>query len=349
MKADMKISKQGLRQAASQSGLSDEQADKLWDQLACNHETQPHFSGAHVAYYFGAMIAISAMSLLMTLAWENSGGAGMFVIASLYAVAFCFAGSTLWRKGLQIPGGLLFTIAVCMTPLAVYGLEKWSGFWPQETPSSYRDFHGYIKGSWILMELATILAGAIALRFIRFPFLTAPIAFSLWYMSMDLAPLLFGMDDFSWDQRKWVSVWFGLAILLASYLADRRFADDYSFWGYLFGMLAFWGGLSLMNDGSDLAKLAYGLLNVALMFVSVLLERRVFIIFGALGVFGYLGYLAYHVFENSLMFPFVLTMMGVGIIFLGVQYQKHGGRIQRAVVALLPRAVIHLLPRSRIR
>jgi hypothetical protein len=40
------------------------------------------------------------------------------------------------------------------------------------------------------MEVGTILAGSIALKFIRFPFLTFPIAFSLWYMSMDLTPLL---------------------------------------------------------------------------------------------------------------------------------------------------------------
>ncbi|MEP6888403.1 MAG: hypothetical protein ABI945_08785 [Nitrospirales bacterium] len=47
------------------------------------------------------------------------------------------------------------------------------------------------------MEVGTILAAAIALRFIRFPFLTAPIAFTLWYMSMDLTPLFFGQTEYS--------------------------------------------------------------------------------------------------------------------------------------------------------
>jgi hypothetical protein len=346
----MRISKRDLEQAVSQGVLSTDQAEQLWNCLEAREAEKPHFSAAHVAYYFGAMIVISAMGWFMTLAWENLGGAGIFVVAAIYGVCFSLAGRTLWQqKSFQIPGGLLCTIAVCMTPLAIYGLEKWTGFWPQDTPGSYRDYHVYVKGSWIIMELGTILAGAVALRFIRFPFLTAPIAFSLWYMSMDLTPMLFGVEDFSWEQRKWVSVWFGLFILLASYLADRRTEKDYAFWGYLFGLLAFWGGLSFMESDSQWNKALYCLINLGLIVVSVLLDRRVFIIFGALGVFGYLGYLAYHVFENSLMFPFALTILGVVIIFLGIQYQKNGARIQRAVLGLMPRVITQRLPRERIR
>jgi hypothetical protein len=60
------------------------------------------------------------------------------------------------------------------------------------------------------MEVGTIIAALITLKFIRFPFLTFPIAFSLWYMSMDLTPLLFGKPEFTWQQRLWVSLFFGL-------------------------------------------------------------------------------------------------------------------------------------------
>ena len=42
------------------------------------------------------------------------------------------------------------------------------------------------------MEMATIAAGVIALWFFRFPFLTAPTAFVLWYVSMDLTPIISG-------------------------------------------------------------------------------------------------------------------------------------------------------------
>jgi len=124
----MKISKKDLERAVSQGVLSSEQAEQLWNSLEANHAVQPHFCPAQVAYYFGAMIVISAMGWFMTLAWENLGGPGIFVVASIYAVCFSLAGRTLWQqKSFQIPGGLLFTIAVCMTPLAIYGVTATNG------------------------------------------------------------------------------------------------------------------------------------------------------------------------------------------------------------------------------
>src|SRR5439155_1007374 len=157
------------------------------------------------------------------------------------------AGLRLWvRQGLRVPGGLLFTLAVWMTPLGIYGFERMTGMWPQQDPGAYRNYYEWVKGGWFFMEVGTIAAGLVALRFVRFPFLTFPVAFALWFMSMDLTPLLYRRSDFTWNQRLWVSLWFGLAFLAVSFLVDRRTRDDYAFWGYLFGTLAFWGGLSLM-------------------------------------------------------------------------------------------------------
>jgi hypothetical protein len=238
-------------------------------------------------------------------------------------------------------------MAVCMTPLAIYGFERLTGIWPQGDPGTYRDYHIWVKGSWLFMEIGTIIAGLVALRFIRFRFLTAPIAFSLWYMSMDLTPLLFGKSEFGWDERFWVSVWFGLAVLLVSFLVDRRTRDDYAFWGYLFGMLAFWCGLSLMESGSELRGVLYCVINLGLMVVSVLLQRRIFIIFGALGVAGYLGYLSYHVFKDSLLFPVALSFIGVLVIYLGITYQRNRAAIERFILANIPTGIKRLLPSER--
>lgn len=346
----MNISRKDLDWAVAEGVLSHAQASELWKRLESRLGQQPRFSAVHVAYYFGAMIVISAMAWFMTLGWESLGGAGIFGISAAYAMCFCLAARTLGRQeSLQIPSGLLYTIAVCMVPLAVYGLEKMSGLWPDNSPGNYHDYHVFVNSSWILMELATIVAAAVMLRFVRFPFLTAPIAFSMWYLSMDLTPLLFGMHEFNWEQRKVVSVCVGLLMLLASYLTDRRTARDYSFWGYLFGLVAFWGGLSLMESGSALNKFLYCLINLGLMLVAVLLDRRVFLVFGALGVFGYLGYLSFEVFENSILFPFALTGLGIAIIGLGIQYQKHGDGIQRWFVTRLPEPIRRMLPQFRVR
>ncbi len=344
----MNISKQDLAWAASTGAISPDQVDPLWRALEGHHPTRARFDLPHVAYYVGALIVISAMGWFMTRAWETFGGGGLFLIATAYAVLFVLAGRTLWtRDGLLIPGGLLFTIAVCMTPLAVYGLERYVGIWPQGDPGNYQGYHIWVKGSWFLMEVGTILAGLAALRFIKFPFLTAPIAFTLWYMSMDLTPLLFGKNDWAWDERLWVSFWFGLAMVVAAYVVDRRTKEDFAFWGYLFGLMAFWGGLSFMESNDELGKFFYAMINVGLMLLSVLLDRRAFIVFGSLGVLGYLGHLAQEVFKDSLLFPFALALLGIAVIALGVWYQRRREAIEAAILALVPARLMELLPRTR--
>jgi len=143
-----------------------------------------------------------------------------------------------------------------------------------------------------------------------------------------------------------VSVMFGLAMLLASYLVDLRgkVGEDFAFWGYLFGLMAFWGGLSIMDSGSELSKFAYASINLALIGLSVLLRQRSFIVFGSMGVMGYIGHLAYRVFENSLMFPFVLTLIGLLVIYLGVLYQRHHAAIETWVRDNLPDSVQQMVP-----
>jgi hypothetical protein len=345
----MHISKDDLMRAGD-GVISAEQSQQLWGRLlAQNREPEKtKFDVANVAYFFGALVVMSAMGWLMNLGFEKFGGVGIFCIATCYATVFIFAGRTLWfRENLQIPGGLLFTLAVWMTPLAIYGLEQAAGVWPAGAPSDFRSFHIWIKGSWIVMEAGTIVAGLIALKFIRFPFLTFPIAFSLWYMSMDLTPLILRRPEFSWEERLWVSLCFGLLMLLVTFLIDRRTREDYAFWGYLFGIMAFWGGLSLMESHSEWNKFLYCAINIALIFLGVFLQRRVFVVFGACGVFGYLGYLSYNVFKDSFLFPMALTLLGLAVIFVGVQYQRHRDKIEEVLLAIIPESVRSLRPVAR--
>ncbi|MBN2373939.1 DUF2157 domain-containing protein [bacterium] len=346
----MKITKKDFEWAVSEDIITHEQAEALWRNLEDRGSSRPRFDMSNILYYFGALIVISAMGWFMTEAWEAFGGAGIFVISMIYALCFLMVGWMLWyRKNLRIPGGLFFTMAVCMTPLMIYGLERLTGIWPQGNPGIYQDFHLWIKGSWLLMEIGTIIAGLIVLKFIRFPFLTAPIFFSLWYMSMDLTPLLFRKTISSWDDRLLVSLWFGLAVIMVSYLMDRRTNDDYAFWGYLFGLMAFWGGLSLMmTKNNETIKLLYCFINLGLVAISVLFQRRAFIVFGSAGIFWYVSHLAYKVFMHSLLFPFALSLLGIFAIYLGIKYQHNQEDIERFMISHIPDGIIQLLPRARI-
>ncbi|MFO1434202.1 MAG: DUF2157 domain-containing protein [Candidatus Competibacteraceae bacterium] len=332
-------------QAAAQNGLlSDAQAERLWAFLSERYRDTPGFNFTHILYYLGGLIAIGAMTLFMTLGWERFGGWGIFFIALAYAgVGLWLTEYFLYRKQLRIPAGILAAFVVALTPLAIYGLQVALGFWAEGRV--YRDYHVWIDWRWLLMELATLATGAIMLWRYRLPFLVMPLAVTLWYMSMDLAPFLFGGDTLDWEMRKFVSLWFGLLMILLAFWVDirARHGQDYAFWLYLFGVIAFWGGLSLMRSESELGRFLYFCLNLLMIVTGAVLSRRVFAVFGGLGCAGYLGYLAYDVFKDSLLFPFVLTLIGLGVIYLGILWQRHEARISARLRGWLPSALKELI------
>jgi hypothetical protein len=354
----MKLDKNDLREAVDRGILDPRQADRLWALLTERHHDSPHFSLTHILYYFGGMIAIGAMSLFMTLGWERFGGLGLTAIALAYAAgAIALLHHFLYHRRLRIPAGLMAAFVVVLTPLAIYGLQVELGYWSGE--HVFREFHTRIDWAWLLMELGTLAVAAIMLWRYRMPFSVMPLAVVLWYLSMDLAPMLFAVGDATsehrqwqayWEFRKWVSMWFGLAMLLLALLVDlraRHAREDFAFWLYLFGVLAFWGGLSLMESDSELARLLYLAVNLLMIGIGAALSRRVFVIFGALGTAGYLGHLAHDVFEDSVLFPFVLTLIGLAVIGLGIVWQRHEADITRRLRAILPNDLRELLESRR--
>lgn len=346
----MDIEKSDLLSAAAKAGLSKQSIEALWTALNEHpHQEASKFDLSRVLYYFGALIVITAMGWFVGSAWESFGGGGIFAIALTYILIFLAIGSTLWRKeGLRTPGGLFITMAVCLIPLAVYGLQKWSGWWVTDVPGEYKDFVSWVKGGWFFMEVATVIGGCLALKFYRFPFLTLPIFFTLWFMSMDVTPLIFKNTETFWNARLWVSIVFGIAVLIIAYLTDlKRTHDDFAFWGYLFGLAAFWTGISLLESSSELQRFIYFLINIGLILLSVLLQRTVFLIFGAIGVLIYVTTLFYKYFSESAWFPLVLSLIGLGVIFIGMLYHKNRHRIEASILNVLPASALSWLPKPK--
>lgn len=332
----MNINKRQLDAAVDKQIITSEQANNLFEFLNAQGDATPRFSFTHVLYYLGGLIAIGAMTLFMTLAWQSFGGVGIVVIAALYGVAGIKITNMFAAKNLNIPAGISATFVVFLTPLAVYGLLLALGVWPHD--DIYRDYHRFY------MEVATLAVGAILLWRYRYPFLMLPIAVTLWYLSMDIV-FIFAEDDFNWQLRALVSLYFGLLMISLAFWVDIRSRNsaDYAFWLYIFGAMAFWCGLSFQSSDSELAKFLYLCINLVMIAVGVLLVRRVFVVFGALGSCGYLGYLAFAIFDDSWLFPLSLTVIGFAVVYLGVVWQKHEKSITAKAQSFLPVAIRELL------
>jgi len=338
----MKITKKQLNRAVTEKILSQDQADKLVAFLQAQPDTGPRFDFTHILYYLGGMLAIGAMTLFMNLGWETFGGWGIVVLSLIYGGLGLKMTGYFQGKSLAVPAGICATFVTALAPLAIYGLQQGLGMWPEST--AYKDYHHYIRYHWLYMELGTLAVGSIMAWKYRYPFLIMPVAATLWYMSMDLAPFL-NDGKYDFEFKALVSMWFGVANILLAFWVDirSRKSGDYAFWLYLFGVLAFWGGLTSQHSDSELSKLFYCLINLGLIGIGVVLVRRVFVIFGAIGCCVYIGHLASTVFKDSWFFPISLTFIGLGIVFAGVWWQKNEQMITGKVRAVLPAALSELL------
>lgn len=338
----MKISRKNLDEAIEEKIISSEQAEKLIAFLKNHPSTGPSFDFTHVLYYLGGLIAIGAMTLFMTLGWESFGGVGILTISLIYAGIGLKLTQIFARKGCPIPAGICATFVVALSPMAIYGLQQALGIWPDDT--AYRDYHRHIKWHWLYMELGTLAVGTIIAWKYKYPFLVMPIAVTLWYITMDITAII-SDGDFDWELRKLVSMYSGLLVIGLAFWVDVRSRKnaDYAFWIYIFGVIAFWGGLSMQHSDSELSKFIYFSINLLMIGVGVLLVRRVFVVFGALGSCGYLGHLASNVFKDSWLFPISLTAIGLIVIYLGILWQKHEKELTSKLRSSLPSQIRELL------
>ncbi len=332
----MRISRRDLDRATAAGILEAEGAERLWRYLSEQASQQPGFRAAHLLYYLGGFVAMSALALFIGQAWEAWAGWPMLLLAVSFAtLGFGLTHWFLERRQLQIPAGVMVTFAVSMVPLAVYSLQQALGFW--DGPLVYSDYHRYIDWRWFYLEMATLAAATIALWWYRLPFTVFLVALTLWYLQMDLVPLLFDDWAMRWEMRKLVSLIMGLAMTGLAFWVDIRSGRrrDFAFWLYLAGVAAFWGGLTAMNSDSEISRFFYLCINLAMLATGAALRRRVFAAFGGVGVALYLGHLA-TLFEDSLLFPVALALIGIGVVFAGVQWQRHETRLTTAIRGLLP-------------
>jgi len=314
---------------------------------------RPRFDVTHVGYYFGALIVMLAFAWFIFEGYDRYGGTALLMIAPSYALLFILAGGWLWKRpGLKIPGGLMFTLAVCMVPVAVYGLQEIMGWypignaWEIESEAARLDFlkQQQVAGAWI--AASTFLAGMLAIVLRRFSFLAVPTIIGFIWTWMQIVMALAGGRPSEWTMSTHLML-SGLFVMVAGFVVDRRTEADFAFWLYLLGLGHFWAGLTTFPEDDELAWVAYTFVNLLLMVTSILLQRRSFMVFGALGVFIYLGHLGVEVFQNSLIFPFVLSFVGLAIMGVAVWYQKHRQGVEEAVIGTLPESVRKRLPSAR--
>jgi hypothetical protein len=234
-------------------------------------------------------------------------------------------GYVLQRSGFRIAGGLLIFAGTGIVPLFVFTVQRALGIWPDDQTYAYMEFYRIVAQTWILLELISIGVAVIVIWRVRFTLISLLIAFWTWFLSMDITRWVSRSDYWTWsDREQIVSTTIGVGMLGLGVWLQRRTKQDYSFWFYLFGHIIVLSHLSaLMLNREGFLGIVYLAVYISFVVASVWLQRRVFLVFGAIGCYSYLSYLAFQVFQGALGFVFALGVIGLLIVLTAVGYQKY--------------------------
>lgn len=222
-------------------------------------------------------------------------------------------------------------VSTGLVPFTVYCFERAMNLWPKSDPGVFQDFRLFVRPGFVAMELATVTVGLLYLTIVQFPFLLAPVSFSLWFLSMDLAPWFpqWGREG-PYETRRQISLLFGLGLLGLGRLMEFYLGaePDFGFWLYLFGLITFWFALSTSPKTNSIISFSlYFLINVALVVVGSQLDRNTFKLFGTVGII----LVAFEVLFNSLKFrkSFVLWVLkALAAASLLAHAIKHQGSVE---------------------
>ena len=311
-----------------------EAAGSVGEQSKAGPEQKKGLNFITVAYYFGAFMILLAYTIFMGLQW-NSLGTGPQLAVSFFTIVVLWAiGFLLRRGGFKTAGGLLIFAGTGIAPLFIFTLQRALNIWPDSL--DYVDFYNVVAPTWVVLELVSIAIALVMIFVTRFTLISLLIAFWTWYLSMDLTRWITHSSTWAWDnQEQIISVVIGLGMLALGVFLQRRAKQDYSLWLYLFGHLIILGNLSALTLAQQgWLGLLYLLVYLSFVIASVWLQRRVFLVFGALGVYGYVSYLAFQVFQGGLGFVYALATIGLLIVLTAVGYQKFiRGWLERQVGA----------------
>jgi hypothetical protein len=266
-----------------------------------NAARAPWSSASFLAYLGGLTILVAVGSLLEVESGQH--GAGGFVGWALLIFVVVTALALLARtSGHRVTAGLLALTSVTAAVTFLGALLDWLGWLDTDLDSPF----GGTRASWLALELAVIVAAAVALRVFRFPLLVFVLAAGTWFFLTDL---LSGGGDWS----AVVTLLVGLGFLGLALVVDNGDTRPFAFWLHVAAGLTIGGGLLWFFHDGDWDWVLVAIAGVVYIALADRLGRSSWAVLGAWGMlqtaahFGEkwseLGGLAFAAFY---LFPFVL-------------------------------------------
>jgi hypothetical protein len=159
---------------------------------------------------------------------------------------------------------------------------------------------------------------------------------------MTAAPVVFGGAP-SPSQQALVSAFVGAVALLAGVAVDGRLRRDHARALYCTGLAALCGGVTTLPADTGFSLLAAFATYALLVAVGLVLRRRCFGAFGALGIAAGLARVAIDQLDDRVV-PVSLVAIAAGLVVAAVLYDRLAPAWERALAAAIPAPARRLLP-----
>jgi hypothetical protein len=245
-------------------------------------------------------------------------------------VALAAAASAARARGHFVVAGLLALSVVISFVTLLGALLDWFGWFPN-TDSPFEGFRFWL----LVLELAAVVASAVALKVFRFPLLVLALAASIWFFVTDL---ISGGGDWSAS----VTIVVGLAFLLAGIAVDDGPSRPFGFWLHVAAGLTIGGGLIWFFHDSTFDWIVVGVIGLLYLLLGARLGRSSWAVLGGWGILQTAAFfadkwsdLSEGFFPFFYFFPFVISFDGdysehahdwlgplvfavTGLLFLGI-------------------------------
>lgn len=337
------ITKAMLEQAAEQGLLKEEQIAPLLAFFA--DKNSPAFNTTNVFYYVGAGLTSLALALLFGLTWSRFGAIGLLSAALTGLIVLGVVLLKLRKTRYVIPSSLLAFLITLVVPVIVYSAQVVLGFWPE--PLGFRSHHHEFSQLVLIIEIVTVLAALGLLLITHYPLLLLPITVTACSLTLTVAHLILGKMFF--DMASIITIWFGLVLIITGLIVDivTRHTKDYAFWPYLIGLICFWFILMMRLMAGEVSDFFCFVIDLLLIGFGVAVSRKMFVIAGVLGCYFYVTHLVNQFVDDRWLVVGLFAVMGLGIIWLGIVWQKHEVVINQRVQKWLPQVFRELVGNRR--
>jgi hypothetical protein len=277
---------------------------------------------ATLVVYIGAFLVAVASIVFVALGWSDMGASQQFIWGTLAVAVPWGAAYGLRRTGtpMAVQGSIPLVIAGNVALLLfVYTLYRLAGWWPEhpDRPSS-QDTTSQLMA--LDFGIAAVVAAGIAF-WLRLPFMLLLASGAGWMAWLQIVDQIWSREGE--DPILQISL-YGFALVALGFVVMWLGRRQDAFWLFLAGLaVAFlFVGIDAFDDALGPTGLLFLVMALAAIGVSLWLEFRVFLLFGAVGLYGWVSALIVETFGGSRVVAFALIVLGAVIVASGLAWQR---------------------------